>query len=228
MKNFKVITLFPDFFNSPLQSSLLGKAVQNGIIETEIIDLREYSDDRLKRCDDSPYGGGSGMVIKPEPVYNCLEKNLTDETKVIYLTPSGIPFNQELVKKFSSFNSICMICGHYEGIDQRVIDEFVDYEISAGDYILSGGEIAALILIDSISRYETGFMSNEESLNEESFENNLLEYPHYTRPVEYRGQKVPDVLLSGNHARISEWRLEKSIQKTMKVRPDLYEKYKKQ
>jgi tRNA (guanine37-N1)-methyltransferase len=168
------------------------------------------------------------MVLKPEPLYNCLKKNISEKTKIIYLTPSGIPLNQTLVKKFSSFEDICMICGHYEGIDQRVVDEFVDYEISVGDYVLSGGEIAALILIDSIARYEPGFMSNEDSLSEESFENNLLEYPHYTRPAEYSGRAVPEILLSGNHARIAEWRLEKSLQKTNEVRPDLYEKYKNQ
>lgn len=222
---FKVITLFPDFFTSPLKSSLLGRAHEKGILKTNVIDLRDYSKDRLKRCDDELYGGGSGMVMKVEPLFNCLDNVITSNTIVVNLSPSGIPLKQEDVKKISEFDEVCLICGHYEGIDQRVIDKYVDYEFSIGDYVLSGGEPAALVFIDSVARNFPGFMSSEDSLLEESFENNLLEYPHYTRPSEYEGLKVPDILLSGNHAEIAKWRLAKSIEKTKRNRPDMYNTY---
>jgi tRNA (guanine37-N1)-methyltransferase len=203
----------------------MGKSIKNKIVKTEILDLREYSNDRLKRCDDELYGGGRGMVLKPEPLFNCLESVITESTTVINMSPSGKPLTQDLVKELALKNEFCLICGHYEGIDQRVVDVFVDIEVSIGDYVLSGGEIAALAVIDAISRYEPGFMSSEDSLKEESFENDLLEYPHYTRPYDYKGNKVPDILLSGNHAKIEKWRMEKSIEKTKKVRPDLYKRY---
>lgn len=225
MKRFKVITLFPEFFESPLKSSLLGKAIDKSIIDVEVIDLRKFSTDKFGRCDDYSYGGGSGMVMKPEPLDSCLSSIIEDEDYIIYLTPSGNSFNQNMVKKFTNNGSFVLICGHYEGIDQRIIDKYVDIELSVGDFVLSGGEPAALLVIDSISRYEPGFMSNSDSLVEESFEGDLLEYPHYTRPSSFMGIDVPDVLLGGNHAEIRKWRKEKALEKTRKNRPDLYEKY---
>lgn len=225
MKSFKIITLFPDFFYSPLKSSLLGRAIDDQLIKIDIIDLKAFSSDKFHRCDDSPYGGGSGMVIQAAPLFRAIESVKEFKTKVLLTSPAGMPLHQELVKKLSAEEDICIICGHYEGIDQRVIDRYVDHEISVGDFIISAGEYAALIIVDSIARYVPGFMSNPDSLLEESFESHLLEYPHYTRPPEIDGLDVPAVLLSGDHKKIREWRLNKSIEKTKKVRPDLYNKY---
>ena len=222
---FKIVTLFPDFFSSVFQSGLLGKAIKNGIVSVEVVDLRNYSEDRYHRCDDYPYGGGAGMVLKPEPVFKAISANKTKGAKVIYASPGGVPFNQELAHSFKKENELIILCGNYEGIDQRAIDSLVDVEVSVGDYILSGGEYAACIFVDAISRLFPGFMSNEESILHESFETGLLEYPQYTRPAEYNGLHVPNVLISGNHAAIDTWRHEESIKKTKRVRPDLYKKY---
>jgi tRNA (guanine37-N1)-methyltransferase len=223
---FKVITLFPEFYTSPLQSGLLGKAVESGLIEIEIIDLRKFTEDKFKRCDDSTYGGGTGMVLKPEPLFKALETiGKNSQNFITAMTPAGEKLEQKLVKKLSSEKEIVIICGHYEGIDQRVIDKFVDLEISVGDYILSGGEFASLVLIDAVSRLIPGFMSNEESVIDESFENHLLEYPQYTRPEIIEDLAVPEVLLSGDHKKIAKWRLGKSLEKTRIARPDLYKKY---
>ena len=225
MKLFKIITIFPEFFESPLKSSLLGKSVSSGIIKIEIIDLKSFAEDKFYRVDDYPYGGGSGMVLKPEPLFKAIKSGTDKKTKIVLTTPSGILMTHNVVKKLSKEESLCIICGHFEGVDQRVIDRFVDYEISIGDYILSGGEYAALVIIDSIARHQPGFMSNPDSLNEESFESGLLEYPHYTRPAEIEGIKVPDILISGNHGKIKEWRLQQSLERTSRIRPDLYKKY---
>lgn len=222
---FKIYTLFPDFFVSPLKSGLLGKAVESGIVKVQVIDIREYSDDSYRRCDDYPYGGGSGMVIMPEPVSRALEANESGGASVLYTSPSGKPLNQEFVKYLSRVESISIICGHYEGLDQRIIDTFVDHEVSTGDYVLSGGEFAALIIVDAVARNIPGFMSNSESLVDESFESDLLEYPQYTRPADFRGMKVPDILLSGDHKKIACWRHDRKIEKTRSVRPDLYKNY---
>ncbi len=222
---FKIYTLFPEFFETPLKSGLMGKAVESGILEFRIIDIRDYSGDRFRRCDDYPYGGGSGMVIMPEPVFSALEANETGTGAVIYTTPSGKPLNQEFVKHLAGMNEVSIICGHYEGLDQRVIDSFVTDEVSIGDYVLSGGEFAALVIADAVARLVPGFMSNSSSLAEESFEDDLLEYPQYTRPAEFRGLKVPGILLEGDHGKIRLWRNEKRIEKTKAVRPDLYKKY---
>jgi tRNA (guanine37-N1)-methyltransferase len=165
------------------------------------------------------------MVLKPDPLFKAIKSNADEKTKFLLTTPSGILLTHNIVKDLSGEESLCIICGHYEGIDQRVIDRFVDYEISIGDYIISGGEYAALVIIDSIARQVPGFMSNPDSLNEESFECSLLEYPQYTRPFEIEGLKVPDILTSGNHGKIKEWRLQQSVEKTSRVRPDLYKKY---
>ncbi len=222
---FTIFTLFPEFFAGPLGTGLLGKAVASGLVSVECVDIRDYSDDRRRRCDDYTYGGGSGMVLKPEPLFRALDAKRPSGAKVVFPTPSGALLTQETVKRFFAQDDICIVCGHYEGVDQRVIDRYVDFEVSIGDYVLSGGEFAALVIVDAVSRYVPGFMSNKASLSEESFENGLLEYPHYTRPPEYEGMKVPDTLLAGNHKTVEKWRLEKSIEKTRLLRPDLYREY---
>jgi tRNA (guanine37-N1)-methyltransferase len=221
----KIITLFPEFFESPLRTGLMGKALNAGLFAVEVIDLRQYSTDRFRRCDDYPYGGGSGMVLKPEPLFKALDANRTEVTRVVLTAPSGSLLNQEMVKRLAAERELCIICGEYEGVDQRVVDRYVHEEISIGDYVLSGGEYAALVIVDAIARYVPGFMSNSDSLREESFEGHLLEYPQYTRPAEIDGMRVPEILISGDHARIERWRLERRIEKTIRVRPDLYELY---
>lgn len=222
---FKIVTLFPDFFSSPLRTGLLGKAVASGTIGVTITDIRDYSMDRYRSCDDYPYGGGSGMVLMPGPLDGAIESVKESGTKVVLTSASGTLLTQDLVKELHGHRDLCLVCGHYEGVDQRVIDRHVDYEISIGDYVLSGGEYAALAIIDAVSRYVPGFMSNSGSLTEESFELDLLEYPHYTRPEDFSGMKVPAVLTGGNHALIREWRRGESIEKTKRVRPDLYRKH---
>jgi tRNA (guanine37-N1)-methyltransferase len=222
---FKIITLFPEFFQSPLGSGLLGKAVQKGLIRVDIVNLRDFSEDRHRRCDDYPYGGGSGMVLMAEPAMKALDAVKTAGARAVLTSPGGVPLSQTLVKELSSEEEICILCGNYEGIDQRVIDSRIDTEISVGDYILSGGEFAALVMVDAVSRYVPGFMSNSESLQEESFESDLLEYPHYTRPASLQGMDVPEVLLNGNHGEIKNWRLDRRIEKTSRARPDLYTRY---
>ena len=219
------MTLFPDFFSSPLRTGLLGKAVDSGIITVTIIDIRDFAKDKYRSCDDYPYGGGSGMVLMAGPLAGAIESVKKPRTRVVLTSASGALMTQDLVKKLAGHEELCIVCGHYEGVDQRVIDRYVDYEISIGDYVLSGGEYAALSIIDAVSRYVPGFMSNRDSLTEESFELDLLEYPHYTRPEDIFGMKVPEELLSGNHGMINEWRREKSVEKTKRIRPDLYKKY---
>lgn len=203
----------------------MGKAVESGIVKFEIIDIRSYSRDRFRRCDDYPYGGGSGMVLMPSPLFEAIEANEKGESCLIYTSPSGVPLTQDFVKELGNQKEISIICGHYEGIDQRVIDTFVNKEVSIGDYVLSGGEFAALVITDAVARYIPGFMSNKDSLLEESFESDLLEYPHYTRPADFRGMRVPEVLVEGNHKKITEWRHQMKVKKTKGVRPDLYKKY---
>jgi tRNA (guanine37-N1)-methyltransferase len=222
---FKILTLFPDFFTSPLRTGLLGKAIESGIIGVTITDIRDFATDRYRSCDDYPYGGGSGMVLMPGPLAGAVESVKTERTTVVLASASGTLLTQEMVKKLSSREELCLLCGHYEGVDQRFTDRYVDEEISIGDYVLSGGEFAALVIMDAVSRYVPGFMSNSNSLVEESFEMDLLEYPHYTRPEDIFGITVPGVLTSGNHKLIGEWRRTASIEKTKRVRPDLYRKY---
>ena len=222
---FNVYTLFPEFFKSPLETGLVGKAITSGILNVELINIRDYSDDKFKRCDDYPYGGGSGMIMKPEPVFKAIEAQKTKKAITLLTTPGGRVLDQDFVKELSLKEEISIICGNYEGVDERIVDRYVDYEVSVGDYILSGGEFAALIIINAIARYVPGFMSNSESLTDESFEHNLLEYPQYTRPETIDGMAVPDVLLSGHHEKIRVWRESQSIEKTKRLRPDLYNKY---
>lgn len=220
---FDVLTLFPDMFSS-LGESIIGRARENKLIEINLINIRDFSKDKHKKVDDTPYGGGAGMVIRSDVVYDAYNSIKNKDAKVIYMSPKGKVLNQEKVKQLSNQKHLIIICGHYEGIDQRVLDEIVDEEISIGDYVLTGGELPAMVLIDSVSRYVKGVL-NDESTSEESFSNNLLlEYPQYTRPEEFRGKKVPEVLISGHHENIKKWREEKSIEITRNNRPDLLEK----
>lgn len=217
---FDVLTLFPEMFKS-LDESIIGRAKEKGLIEINLINIRDFSKDKHKKVDDTPYGGGAGMVIRPDVVYDAYSSiKDSKNAKVIYLSPQGKVLNQEKVKELSKEEHLILLCGHYEGIDQRAIDEIVDEEISIGDYVLTGGELPAMVVIDSVSRYIDGVLSNE-SIEEESFSNNLLEYPQYTRPEEFNGKKVPEVLVSGHHENIKKWRDEKSLEITKIKRPDL-------
>ncbi|KXZ40059.1 tRNA (guanine37-N1)-methyltransferase [Alkalithermobacter thermoalcaliphilus JW-YL-7 = DSM 7308] len=225
---FHVMTLFPSIFDAYLNESMMKKAIENKKISVDIYNIRDFSKNKHKKVDDYPFGGGAGMVMTPQPIYDTydhiVKKNNLKNPKVVYLTPKGKVFNQTIANSLSKEEDIILLCGHYEGIDQRIIDLIVTDEISIGDYVLTGGELPALILIDCISRLIPGVLGKEESFMEESFKDNLLEYPQYTRPREFMGMKVPDVLLSGNHKLIDEWRKNKSIQITSERRPDLMKK----
>ncbi len=226
---FHILTLFPDMFTGVLYDSMLGRAEKNGIIEFNIINIRDFACNKHNRVDDYPYGGGRGMVMQAEPIYKAYEsicKDLEEKPYVIYMSPKGKVFSQAKAVELSRKENIVILCGHYEGVDQRIIDEIVDEEISIGDYVLTGGEIPAMAVIDSVSRMVEGVLSNEDSFVDESHYSGLLEYPHYTRPPVFMGREVPEVLLSGNHALISKWRMEKSLEETEKKRPDMLEKYK--
>ncbi len=215
-----ILTLFPEMF-TPLKSSIIGRACKEGKLDIDIVDIRDYTEDKHKKCDDYPFGGGAGMVMMAQPVGSAIEAVDPDHTaRRIYLSPKGQTFKQEKVYELVSHEHIVLLCGHYEGIDQRAIDLFIDEELSIGDYVLTGGELAAMVVADAAARYVDGVLS-PESLVQESFSENLLEYPHYTRPVEYRGLSVPEVLRSGNHAEIDKWRREQSLAVTKKNRPDL-------
>ena len=220
---FDILTLFPEMFEA-LNESIIGKAKEKNLIEINLTNIRDFSKDKHKKVDDTPYGGGAGMVMMPDVVYDAYSsiKN-RENAKVIYLSPQGKTLNQEKVKELSKENHLILLCGHYEGIDQRVLDEIVDEEISIGDYVLTGGELPAMVLVDSVSRYVEGVLK-AESIEEESFSNNLLEYPQYTRPEEFRGKRVPEVLISGHHENIKKWREEKALEVTKKKRPDLLNK----
>ncbi len=219
---FDVLTLFPEMFSS-LEQSIIGRAVENEQISINLINIRDFSTDKHKKVDDTPYGGGAGMVMMPDVVYSAYESLESSDAKVIYMSPKGKTLNQEKVEELSKESHLIILCGHYEGIDQRVLDKIVDEEISIGDYVLTGGEIPAMVLIDSVSRYVKGVLK-EDSIKEESFSNGLLEYPQYTRPEIFQGERVPEVLLSGNHQEIDKWRKEKSLEITKKNRPDLLKK----
>lgn len=225
--NFHVLTLFPEIVNNSLNHSIIGRAISNDIININTINMRDFATNKHKQVDDYPYGGGAGMVISAEPVYNSflsIKDNLSKDTPVINLTPAGKVFDQQIAQDLSEKKDVVFLCGHYEGIDQRVLDEIVTEEISLGDFILTGGEMAAIVIIDSVSRLISGVLGKEESFMEESFSNGLLEYPQYTRPNSFLGTTVPDILLSGHHKNIENWRKEQSIITTMKKRPDLIEK----
>ena len=216
---FDVLTLFPEMFK-PLEESIIGRAKENKQIEINLINIRDFSKDKHKHVDDTPYGGGAGMVMKPDVVYDAYKSLKSDDAKVVYLTPQGKTLNQQKVEELSKEEHLILLCGHYEGIDQRAIDVIQPEEISVGDYVLTGGELPAMVLIDAVSRYVEGVL-NKESIQEESFANGLLEYPQYTRPEVFEGIKVPDVLLSGNHQNIEKWRKEQSLIITKRKRKDL-------
>jgi len=218
---FNVLTLFPEMFE-PLEKSILGRAKSTGKIEINLINIRDFSKSKHKKVDDTPYGGGAGMVIRPDVVYDAYSSIANKDAKVLYLTPQGKTLTQKKVKELSRNKELVLLCGHYEGIDERVLEEIVDEEISIGDYVLTGGEIPAMVLIDSVSRYVDGVLS-EDSVEEESFSNGLLEYPQYTRPEVFMDKKVPEVLISGHHKNIENWRKEQSLERTRLKRPDLLE-----
>lgn len=220
---FDVLTLFPEMFDS-LEKSIIGRARKNGIIDINLINIRDFSQNKHKKVDDTPYGGGNGMVMMPDVVYRAYESIKKEKSKVIYLSPQGKKLDQKKVEELAKEEQLILLCGHYEGIDQRVLDEIIDEEISIGDYVLTGGELPAMVLIDSVSRYVEGVLK-QGSTAEESFSMGLLEYPQYTRPEIFKGNKVPEVLLSGNHQKIEEWRKQKSIEITRKKRPDLLKEW---
>ena len=217
---FDILTLFPEMFE-PLKQSIIKRAQENDLININLINIRDFSEDKHKKVDDTPAGGGAGMVMRVDVLYNAYKSiKQKENARIIYLSPKGKKLNQKKVEELSKEKQIILICGHYEGVDQRVIDLIQPEEISIGDYVLTGGEIPAMVLIDSVSRYVPGVLSNGSTF-EESFSNNMLEYPQYTRPEEFMGLKIPNVLLSGNHQKIDEWRKEKSLEITKKNRPDL-------
>lgn len=219
---FDVLTLFPEMFNA-LKESVIGRALDNNLIEMNLINIRDFSKDKHKKVDDTTYGGGAGMLMRPDVVYDAYKSVKSEKSKVIYLSPKGKVLTQNKVKDLAKEEHLILLCGHYEGIDQRVLDMIVDEEISIGDYVLTGGELPAMVLIDSVSRYVEGVLK-EGSTKEESFSEGLLEYPQYTRPEVFEGIKVPEVLLSGHHENIDKWRREQSLKITKIKRPDLLKK----
>lgn len=225
-----VMTLFPEIFESYLGESIMKRAIDKDILDVDLYNIRDFSENKHKKVDDYPFGGGAGMVMTPQPIYSTykkiLEDNNIEKARVIYLSPKGKTFDQKMAKSLAKEDNIVFLCGHYEGIDQRIIDMIVTDEVSIGDYVLTGGELPALVMIDSISRLIPGVLNRTESFEDESFENNLLEYPQYTRPREFEGLEVPEVILSGNHGNIDEWRLKEAEVLTEKRRPDLWKLYK--
>jgi tRNA (guanine37-N1)-methyltransferase len=216
-----VFTIFPGIFDGPLRESLLGKAVETGLVDVRVHDLREFASDPHRQVDDEPYGGGPGMVMKAEPVFLGVESLEEGPKRVILLSPAGRRLDQSLVRELAAEPWLVLFCGRYEGVDERVVEAIPAEEISIGDYVLSGGEIPALVVLEAVSRLVPGVVGKEESLREESFEAGLLDHPHYTRPREFRGLAVPEILLSGDHARIAEWRRRAALEKTRRHRPDL-------
>lgn len=218
-----ILTLFCEMFEGYLNSSITKRAREKNLIEVETIDIREFSTDKHKKTDDYPFGGGAGLVMTPQPIFDAIDsvKKEDSNTKVIYLSPQGKRLDNKLARELSNESSLILLCGHYEGVDQRVIDELCDMEVSIGDYVLTGGELPAMVLVDTVMRFIPGAVGNEDVHVEESFEDGLLEYPQYTRPADFRGLKVPDVLISGHHKNIENWRREKQLEKTKNLRPDL-------
>lgn len=215
-----ILTLFPEMF-APLSVSILGRAQKNGKIEIVVTDIRDYTEDKHRKCDDTPFGGGAGMVMTPQPIASAIQAVDPDHrAKRVFMSPKGRTFNQSVVTEYAKEDRLLLLCGHYEGVDQRVIDLFIDEELSVGDYVLTGGEIPAMAVTDAVSRYVEGVIKRE-SLDSESFSAGLLEYPQYTKPQEFMGLKVPDVLLSGNHGEVDKWREKKSLELTAARRPDL-------
>ena len=225
MYKVKIFTLYPEFFPGPFDKGIYGNALKKKIWDIKIVNIRDFAQDKHKTVDDTPYGGGSGMVMRPDVIANSLDNNLNSNEKIYFLSPRGKLLNQELAKKISKEKSLNILCGHFEGVDQRVLDKRNIEEISIGDYVISGGETASYIILDSVLRLIPGILGNEDSTIDESFENGLLEYPQYTKPQIWQENKVPEVLLSGDHAKIKHWRLSQSEAITRRQRPDLWEKY---
>lgn len=221
-----ILTLFPKMFDGFLRSSIIGKAVQKGVAHIDLLNIRDFSHDKHKRVDDYPYGGGAGMIMTPQPLYDAINslKKCSPKARIVLTSPRGTPLKQQKVQQLSTLDHLVIICGHYEGVDQRIIDSMVDEQISIGDYILTGGELPAMVIVDAVMRLLPEAIGSPRSLEEESFDGGLLEYPQYTRPADFMGMKVPEVLLSGNHSKISEWRKEKALEVTKKLRPDLLKK----
>ena len=231
---FDIMTLFPELVNTVLGESIIGRAQKSGAINVECHNIRDFSEDKHRRVDDTPYGGGKGMLMMAPPIYRCYEHIMDnseykeESTRVIFMSPSGKLFNQRKAEELAKYDRLIILCGHYEGVDRRVIDEIVDEEISIGDYVLTGGEIPACVVVDCVSRLIDGVLSDPECYEKESISSGYLEYPQYTRPYEYHGIKVPDVLISGHHENIDKWRNEQAFNLTQKNRPDILGKYKKE
>lgn len=223
---FTLLSLFPEILDAFFNASIMQKAVAKNCVSYELVNIRDYALDRHKSCDDVPYGGGAGMLMLAEPLGRALDAVEAHKKFTIYLSPSGVPFSEKIATDLSCKSELVLLCGRYEGVDQRIIDEYVDMELSIGDYVLSSGEVAALVVVDAVYRLLDGVIS-PSSLEDESFVDYLLEYPQYTRPGQFRGRSVPEVLLSGHHANIAKWRLRKRLEKTLKNRPDLIEKARK-
>ena len=226
--NFHILTLFPDMVMNGLNTSIIGRAIANGLLTLEAVDIRDFAVNKHNRVDDYTYGGGAGMLMQAEPVYlayKSIEEKITQEKKprVVYLSPQGKTFSQSMAEEFAKEEELIFLCGHYEGIDERVLEEIVTDYVSIGDYVLTGGELPAMVMIDAVSRLVPGVLHNDTSAEFETFQDNLLEYPQYTRPEEWRGKKVPSVLLSGHHVNIEKWRREQSVIRTAQSRPDLLE-----
>ena len=225
--NFHILTLFPEMIEQGMHTSIIGRAIAGGYLSINAVNIRDYAFNKHQKVDDYPYGGGAGMLMQAEPVYlsyEAIKEKIGYRPRVVYLNPQGKVFNQEMAKELAKERDLVFLCGHYEGIDERVLDEIVTDYVSIGDYVLTGGELPAMVMMDSISRMVPGVLSNQESGETESFAGNLLEYPQYSRPEEWHGQKVPPVLLSGHHANIEAWRREQSVMRTAKRRPDLLKK----
>jgi tRNA (guanine37-N1)-methyltransferase len=216
-----VLTLFPGMFAGPLDESIVGRARTQGLLELRIVNLRDYTHDRHKTVDDKPFGGGPGMLLKPEPIFEAVESLKREKTKVVLLAPAGRPFTQAIAREFAASEDLLLICGSYEGFDERVRLKLADDELSIGDYVLTNGALPAMVVIDAVTRLLPGVLGDDESSHDESFSHGFLEYPHYTRPADFRGMKVPEVLLSGNHAEIAKWRREQARMRTLDRRPDL-------
>ena len=230
MNRFHILTLFPEMVMDGLNTSIIGRAIEAGLLEINAVNIRDYSTNKHMKVDDYPYGGGAGLVMQPEPVYRAYEnltKDMKKKPRVVYLTPQGTTFHQEMAKELAKEEELVFLCGHYEGIDERVLEEIVTDYVSIGDYVLTGGELPAMVMIDSISRLVPGVLHNDDSAGDESFENGLLEYPQYTRPPVFLDKEVPEVLLSGHHENIRKWRHEQSVKRTKERRPDLWEAYEK-
>lgn len=227
---FHVLTLFPEMIMGALSTSILGKAMERGQISLEAINIRDYTLDKHNKVDDYTYGGGAGMLIQAQPVFDAYQsvvKKSAKKPRTIYVTPQGPTFHQEMAKDFALEEELIILCGHYEGVDERVLEEIVTDYVSIGDYVLTGGELAAMVMIDAIARFVPGVLNNDESAMTESFHDDLLEYPQYTRPAVWHDKEVPAILLSGDHKKVEEWRLEQSVARTKERRPDLYEKWAK-